>query len=376
MHNVCIIGLGRVGLPLALSLEETGLDVTGVDLNYEMLNTAIKSGKMPFHEPGYEELIKNSKIEVHGPDEYPEAEYYIITVGTPLDKHIEANLTNVENVITTLINQVDLNDKAIILRSTVAPHTTKHVATLLEVAGYDVGENVFLAMCPERIVEGKAYEELKQLPQIIGAEDEESLTRADVLFSRFDVDRFKASYIEAELSKLFTNIYRYINFAIPNYFTYVASQFGVDIFHLFRIMNTGYDRNNGLKLPGFAAGTCVKGSRQLEFYDGENKVVKTYEEVWNTSNGEIGRVENGNMIKELALPYNWYVDGYSFDYTKKTKREINSITNRKYTGKMYKFHLSNGKIFECTADHLIPVKDGGVKRAEEITEKDELYIAH
>jgi len=256
-NDICIIGLGRVGLPLALSLEEQGFSVAGVDVNPEV-NKAIQNGKMPFHEPGYDELIKNSNIEVHTPDNYPEADSYVITVGTPLGQHIETDLTSVISVVNSIKEQINLTDKTIILRSTVAPYTTKHIATLLNASGYSVGENVFLAMCPERIVEGKAYEELKQLPQVIGAADDESHKRAKDIFGSFGIDCLFGSYIEAELAKLFTNGYRYINFAIPNYFANIAQNFGVDIFNLFRIMNTGYDRNKGLKLPGLSSGTCLR----------------------------------------------------------------------------------------------------------------------
>jgi UDP-N-acetyl-D-mannosaminuronic acid dehydrogenase len=63
---------------------------------------------------------------------------------------------------------------------------------------------------------------------------------------------------EAELAKLFCNIYRYINFAIPNYFMYLAEEFNVEPFRLLDAMNTGYPRNAGLKKPGFAAGTCLR----------------------------------------------------------------------------------------------------------------------
>lgn len=257
-NDICIIGLGRVGLPLALSLEEQGFSVTGVDVNPEV-NKAIQDGKMPFYEPGYDELIKNSNIEVHTPDNYPEADSYIITVGTPLEQHLETDLTTVVSVVKSIRDQVDLNNKTIILRSTVAPYTTEFIKNYIEMyTGHIVGEDVFLTMCPERIVEGKAYEELKILPQIVGAADDESYKRAENIFSKLGVDIYRATYVEAELSKLFTNIYRYINFAIPNYFTYVANQFGVDVFKLFKTMNSGYDRNNGLKLPGFAAGTCLR----------------------------------------------------------------------------------------------------------------------
>jgi len=279
MYDVAIIGFGRVGLPLGFSLEEAGLNVAAIDLNHEALNRSISNKTMPFKEPGYDELIKTTNIKVYKPSEYPEASKYIITVGTPLDNHIETNLTAVNKVIATLFSQIDMRNKTIILRSTVAPHTTKHIKNVIELnSKYKVGENVYLAMCPERIVEGKAYEELKELPQIIGAEDDISFNKAQSVFNLFNITIHRTTYIEAELSKLFTNIYRYINFAIPNYFAYIASTFNVDVFDLFKAMNTGYKRNDGLKLPGFASGTCLRKDFGMinEYFPQTDMILQAY----------------------------------------------------------------------------------------------------
>jgi UDP-N-acetyl-D-mannosaminuronic acid dehydrogenase len=260
MSNVCIVGLGRVGLPLALSLEEAEHKVVGVDTNPDV-QKAIQAGEMPFDEPGYDALIKKTQITISDPDHYPDADVYIITVGTPLKQHIETDLSNVMAVIDRLINQKKIQDKMIILRSTVAPKTTEIIKTHIEQKAHLVnGKDFFLAMCPERLAEGKAKDELTWLPQIVGAFDDNTASKAGELFKSLGrgVEIFKCRPIEAELSKLFCNIYRYINFSIPNYFTYLASTFNVDVFELFKVMNTDYPRNNGLKMPGFAAGTCLR----------------------------------------------------------------------------------------------------------------------
>jgi UDP-N-acetyl-D-mannosaminuronic acid dehydrogenase len=252
--------LGRVGLPLALSLEEAGHKLVGVDSNPDV-QKSIQDGKMPFDEPGYDDLIKKSQITISDPDHYPDSEIYIITVGTPLKQHIETDLSNVMAVSDRLIDQNKIKDKLIILRSTVAPKTTEILKTHIEQkTGFIVGKDFYLAMCPERLAEGEAKDELTWLPQIVGAFDSTSSAKASDLFKTLGrgVEIHPCLPIEAELSKLFCNIYRYINFSIPNYFTYLASTFNVDIFSLFRTMNTNYPRNNGLKMPGFAAGTCLR----------------------------------------------------------------------------------------------------------------------
>lgn len=262
MHDIAVIGLGRVGLPLALSLEAAGFDVIGIDLNFEALNNAFESKVFPFKEPGYEELFKNSKIKVYSAQDYtiiPEVKTYIITVGTPLLQHIEADLSNVRSTVKLLIDNVNMTNKMIILRSTVAPKTTASLKTFIHTtSNYRVGENIFLAMCPERLAEGVALEELHKLPQIIGTEDPISKERAEAIFSRFGVEIKHVNYIEAELCKLFCNIYRYINFAIPNYFTYIANEYNANVYKVLDVMRYKYPRTNELKNPGLVCGSCLR----------------------------------------------------------------------------------------------------------------------
>jgi UDP-N-acetyl-D-mannosaminuronic acid dehydrogenase len=260
MFDVTIIGCGRVGLPLALSLEEKGLAVEAIDLNRDLINS-VNNKKMPFLEPGYDKLLEKSKIQILDASLllwYPESKAFIITVGTPLMQHIETDLSQVKGVIDNLVQKAILKDILIVLRSTVAPNTTKFIKEYIENKTKMVcGKDFYLAMCPERLAEGKAYEELSTLPQIIGTYDEASYLRAKNIFSVFGVDIIQCTPEEAELAKLFTNIFRYINMSIPNYFSYIADSFGVDIYTLLKIMNKDYPRNKGLLKPGFSKGTCL-----------------------------------------------------------------------------------------------------------------------
>lgn len=257
--DVTIIGAGRVGLPLALVLESKGLTVAVSDIDAKLIKM-INQKKMPFEEKGMNKLIKKSKIKTFL-NKFPNSEYYIITVGTPLMANIETDLSNVKNVITSLIKNIDISNKNIILRSTVAPNTTEFISNIIKkevnlVSGTDYS----LSVCPERIVEGNALSELTSLPQMIGVRDNKSWQSSKKLFKNILPSNkiLKGSWLEAELGKLFSNIYRYINFAIPNYFMMIATDFGIEPFKLFDLMNTGYPRNNGLKSTGLTAGTCLR----------------------------------------------------------------------------------------------------------------------
>jgi len=257
--DVVVVGAGRVGLPLALSLEESGWRVAVKEKDLRIVE-AIRGRCMPFYEPGYEELVTRSNIEVFS-DEIPIGDTYVVTVGTPLRQHIESNLDHVKRVIDELLGSVDITDKLIVLRSTVSPNTSEYLRSYMQqTAKMQVGKDFLFATCPERIAEGRARVELRYLPQIIGVQDDRSYERAKELFLRLlPTERIlRATFLEAELSKLFCNIYRYINFAIPNYFTMISQSFGVEPFHLFDVMNKDYPRNEGLRRPGLTAGACLR----------------------------------------------------------------------------------------------------------------------
>ena len=213
---------------------------------------------MPFHEPGYQELLDNSEIFIDSDfSKIEHSEYIIITVGTPLRKHIEIELEYISNVIDQVAPFIK-KGHVILLRSTVAPQTTEYVRRVLEEkTGLMVGNAIFLAYCPERIAEGKALVELESLPQIIGCEDNESGRKAKKLFKYLVDDIFITNFISAELSKLFSNISRYIYFAVSNHFMILADEFGANIYEILKMMNFKYPRQV-IANPGFTAGTCLR----------------------------------------------------------------------------------------------------------------------
>jgi UDP-N-acetyl-D-mannosaminuronic acid dehydrogenase len=144
------------------------------------------------------------------------------------------------------------------MRSTTAPHTTEYVRKLLERnSDCRVGEDVFLACCPERILEGKAREELFSLPQIIGTEDPKSAARAEDLFSILGVETLHCNFITAELVKLFNNVSRYAYFAIANVLSMIAIDYDAEPYEILRLTNHKYPRPITSK-PGFSAGTCLR----------------------------------------------------------------------------------------------------------------------
>ncbi|WP_303647116.1 UDP binding domain-containing protein, partial [Haloarchaeobius salinus] len=117
-------------------------------------------------------------------------------------------------------------DTLLVFRSTIYPGTTNIVCDRLEDAGHEVGEDVYVTFAPERIAQHKAFEEVVGLPQLIGAPDDESYERtADVFETFLEADCLRLNPTEAELGKLFTNMYRYLTFAAANEFYLIADSF-------------------------------------------------------------------------------------------------------------------------------------------------------
>jgi UDP-N-acetyl-D-mannosaminuronic acid dehydrogenase len=256
--KVAVIGTGRVGLPLALAFAERGADVTGFDIDERLRHSVNVERAMPFLEPGFEQVLESGRVQVRETlDDIEEMDYFIVTVGTPLLHHIETDLSAVTRVINDLAGKIRPG-QTVIMRSTTAPNTTEYVRKLLErTSGFTVGKEIFLACCPERILEGKAREELFVLPQIIGTEDPVSAERAAALFRLLGVEVLSCDFITAELVKLFNNVSRYAYFAIANVLAMIAIDYGAEPYKIMQFTNHKYPRPITAK-PGFTAGTCLR----------------------------------------------------------------------------------------------------------------------
>ena len=170
--DVAVLGLGRVGLPLALSFADRGLGVVGIDNDPARLE-AIGEGRMPFAETGAQELLE--RVGAGGRLTLSErvvdaagARHIVITLGTPSFSHIEIDMREIRSALDDLLG-VLARGHSLILRSTIAPGTTDFVAGYLaKHRNFQVGEDVFVAHAPERIAAGRFLEEIDTLPCIIG----------------------------------------------------------------------------------------------------------------------------------------------------------------------------------------------------------------
>lgn len=258
-QKVAIVGIGRVGLPLALVLADSGFIVYGIGRDIKKIQS-IKDGKMPFIEKGANDLLKKhvnkNFIPTTSYEVIKEVDTAILTLGTPIDENMNPVYDQIDNALKSMKPYLKTG-QLLILRSTVSPQTTDYVKLFLnDVKGINVGKNFYLAFCPERIAEGFAIEEIKNIPQIIGGIDRISTEKAKEFFQKIGVDCLTTDSVSAELAKLFTNMYRYLSFAIANEFMVIAGKYNRDIYHIVNLVNNNYKRG-GLSLPGLTAGPCL-----------------------------------------------------------------------------------------------------------------------
>ena len=260
-HDVSVIGLGRVGLPLALSFADRGLSVAGVDVDPDRL-TAVREGRMPFQENGGQEVMDrvhaSGRLEVSDRvADAARARHIVITLGTPSFSHIEIDMRDIRSALDDLLPVLQPGH-SLTLRSTIAPNTTDFVAGYLhKKRGFEIGTDVFVAHAPERIAAGRFFEEIDTLPQIVGGVGERSGEVVAELFEVFDAPTVQTSPVQAELAKIWTNILRYATFALPNLLMMDCEQYDANVFEVIDLINADYPRG-GMKMPGFTAGTCLR----------------------------------------------------------------------------------------------------------------------
>ena len=254
-----MLGLGYVGLTLGVALARRGVRVFGVERRPEVVKLA-NEGVPHFSEQGLNSALDSVLREelfsaAVSLDDAPSCDYYIITVGTPL--HPDTHLPRLD-LIEAATREVAAHFDAgatIILRSTVQVGTTLEVVRpILE----STGKKFYLAMCPERTLEGDALRELSSLPQIIGASSPDAGDRAAVLFSRLTNTLVHVSDpATAEMIKLIDNTSRDVRFAFANEVARACDAIGIDANEVIKFGKLGYARTNVAK-PGPVGGPCLE----------------------------------------------------------------------------------------------------------------------
>ena len=269
-QNVVIVGgCGHVGLPLGLVFAESGLTVELLDVDKTKI-AAVNRGEMPFVEEGagavLRRVIGTQLTATDNASCLATADAVITVIGTPVDEHLNPTIKAIYQDVDNLLLQMKPHS-LLVLRSTVYPGVTKLIQDRIRATGC----RIHLAFCPERIAKGRAIRELRELPQIVSAFEPEALVRAKELFSRIARNMIELQPLEAELAKLFTNSWRYLNFAVSNQFYMLAQSYGLDFYRIREAVTRDYPRMRSFAAAGFAAGPCLlKDTLQLAAFANNN----------------------------------------------------------------------------------------------------------
>src|SRR5260221_3737867 len=207
---IIIGGFGHVGLPMGIVLANAGLQVALYDID-KGKRADIEAGRMPFIEYDAEPMLKRviGKT-LHVADNLSDvsrAKTIIVTIGTPIDEYLNPKIRPILGLAQQMVDYVG-EEQCLILRSTVYPGTSQRLKEFFS----HKDNKVHIAYCPERIVQGYAVRELSELPQIISGFSSEAIQMAKELFGHLGVETIEVMPVEAELSKLFSNAWRYIQF--------------------------------------------------------------------------------------------------------------------------------------------------------------------
>lgn len=267
-YDLCVIGgLGRAGLPLSVVFACCGKNVLVYDKN-EAAAEVVRSGIMPFREEAGEkwlgDALKSGRLAVTSdPRQIGNARILVVIIGTPVDDHLNPKLDTMMDFLEEITPYV-VDGQYILMRSTVFPGTTQLVAEYFA----RQGKKIRVAFCPERIAEGRAFDELFVLPQIVSAFHPDDVEEMRRLFAVIGCETVELSPMEAELGKLFTNVWRYCQFAISNQFYMIANNYNLDFYRIYDAITHKYPRIQGMATPGFAAGPCLfKDTLQLAAFN-------------------------------------------------------------------------------------------------------------
>lgn len=267
---VLVIGLGRIGLPQALNLAISGFCVYGFDRNKSSID-ALKNRKTPFFEPNMDDYLIKSLDKTFFPVSSLQdistaaIDTIIFAVGTrpPTFQEIVNDQPLLLNEYYELLNQLYVHKILkkgikIVIRTTMPLGGTDRVKTYLEEKfQFTEGNDFLLAFVPERIVEGKAIEEFKTIPIIIGTYSNDAFDHVSKLFQHSYTKIIQVKNpITAEFCKLTDNSYRNTVFSYANEIAMYANLFDIDVLEVINTVNYNYKRNH-IPYPGFVSGYCL-----------------------------------------------------------------------------------------------------------------------
>lgn len=239
MKTICVVGLGYIGLPTAALLAGGGAEVIGVDIDFELL-ASLKSGRFLSNESNLQELllrvINNKQLRFSLAPE--PADVYIIAVPTPYTADRKCNLSFVIEALVSILPCLKPGN-LVIIESTVPPFTCKDVIKpFLESAGFVVGQDLFLAHCPERLMPGRVVEELVNNHRVVGGFSAKCSQAAIEVYQRFvKAEMSLCDLTTAEMTKLVENTFRDVNIALVNELALICNTLNMNVLEIISLAN-------------------------------------------------------------------------------------------------------------------------------------------
>ncbi|MEI5922694.1 nucleotide sugar dehydrogenase [Bacillus sp. TD10] len=239
--KICVIGLGYIGLPTSAMFAKHGVEVVGVDINSDVVDK-LNRGEVHIEEPELEKVVKEAvNTEMLRASPTPEvADVFIVAVPTPnhKDEHKSCDLTGVLTAVKKIIPYIKKGN-ILIVESTIAPRSMDdYVKPLVEEAGFEVGKDIFLVHCPERVLPGKIMHEIVYNNRIVGGVTPACAKRAAQVYGIF----VKGEIVEtdaktAEMSKLMENTFRDVNIALSNELAKVCNNLEINVLDVIEMAN-------------------------------------------------------------------------------------------------------------------------------------------
>lgn len=235
--NICVVGLGYIGLPTAALLASAGFQVAGVDISESVIKT-LRAGKTHITEPGLDELVREvimgGQLTVSLTPQ--PADIFLITVPTPFSDDKQPDLTYIERAVHS-IAPVLTSASLIILESTSPVGTAEQVSVWLKMLRPDLLE-LLVAYCPERVIPGAVLRELVENDRVVGGVIPAATEKAVQFYQMFVKGRvIPTSAKTAEMCKLSENAFRDVNIAFANELSIICDQHGVDVWELIQLAN-------------------------------------------------------------------------------------------------------------------------------------------
>ncbi|MBF0718842.1 nucleotide sugar dehydrogenase [Staphylococcus sciuri] len=254
------IGLGYIGLPTSIMFAKHGVDVVGVDINKEAVDK-LNNGQIHIEEPGlqeaYEEVLAKNKFKASMQPE--KADAFIIAVPTPNndDQYESCDISLVMGAVESIVPFLEKGN-TVIVESTIAPRTTDdHVKPYLESQGFEIGKDIFLVHCPERVLPGKILHELIHNNRIIGGITSACVEAGKRVYGTFvQGEMIETNAKTAEMSKLMENTYRDLNIALANELAMVCNHLDINVLEVIKMANKHPRVNIHLPGPG-VGGHCL-----------------------------------------------------------------------------------------------------------------------